>query len=30
MAVLILGEPMTKKTVIGGLLITAGTYVMIM
>lgn len=29
LAVLILGEPMTKKTVIGGLLITAGTYVMI-
>lgn len=30
LAVLILKEPMTSKTVIGGLLITAGTYVMIL
>ncbi|MEG0754640.1 MAG: EamA family transporter [Angelakisella sp.] len=30
LAVCILKEPMTTKTVVGGLLITAGTYVMIM
>lgn len=30
LAVLILKEPLTSKTVIGGLLITAGTYVMIL